>query len=107
MRMWGVDPRLMCDQHLLGEHVEMHMFVGSIRRGVSMRGYVDKGLVDTEEIKARHDALAAELERRGFKHRSPLEYHDELHEGRVDTEESKEELKRRCEKCRARMVQYE
>lgn len=25
--MWGVDPSAMCRNHLLGEHVEMHMFV--------------------------------------------------------------------------------
>jgi Pyrimidine dimer DNA glycosylase len=32
MRMWLVDPRLMCSQHLLGEHVELHMLVGSLNR---------------------------------------------------------------------------
>ena len=26
MRMWMVNPRIMCRQHLLGEHVEIHMF---------------------------------------------------------------------------------
>ena len=26
MRMWLVDPKFMCNQHLLGEHVEMHSF---------------------------------------------------------------------------------
>ena len=36
MRMWNVDPKLMCNKHLLGEHVEMHMFFGTIQKGISM-----------------------------------------------------------------------
>jgi hypothetical protein len=28
--MWMVDPRLVCSKHLLGEHVELHMFVGCL-----------------------------------------------------------------------------
>ena len=30
MRMWGVDPKQMCRQHLLGEHVELHMQAGAV-----------------------------------------------------------------------------
>ena len=33
MRMWLVNPALLCRQHLLGEHVEMHMFAGHILEG--------------------------------------------------------------------------
>lgn len=36
MRMWMVPPELMCRQHLLGEHVELHMFVGAINKGTSV-----------------------------------------------------------------------
>ena len=35
MRMWNVDVTKMCNKHLLGEHVEMHMFVGIIIKGTS------------------------------------------------------------------------
>jgi hypothetical protein len=28
--MWMVDPRIMCRNHLLGEHAEIHMFVWNI-----------------------------------------------------------------------------
>ena len=32
MRQWMVDPRLLCRKHLLGEHVENHMFIGTLKR---------------------------------------------------------------------------
>lgn len=101
MRMWWVNPRLMCRRHLLGEHVEMHMFVGHIKLGRDLYGFVRKGLVDTSKIKSRHDALAKEMERRGYAHRSPLDYEDELKQGRVDRVASAAELLRRCPECRS------
>ena len=50
MRMWMVDPRIMCRQHLLGEHVEIHMFVGAISRGKSVKGYLEKGLLEVHNM---------------------------------------------------------
>lgn len=99
MRMWSVDPRVMCTKHLLGEHVEMHMFVGTIRRGISMQGYIDNGLVETERIKARHDELAAEMLRRGMKHQSPMIDEVVIADGVVDVEANLRELARRCPEC--------
>ena len=32
MRMWMINPKLMCDQHLLGEHGELHKFIPSFRK---------------------------------------------------------------------------
>ena len=46
MRMWMVPPSKMCRQHLLGEHVEIHMLVGTMRKGKSMQGFYDNRLVD-------------------------------------------------------------
>jgi hypothetical protein len=108
-RMWGVDPRLLCDQHLLGEHVEMHMFLGGIRKGHSVRGYTDNGIVDPHRVFARHEALARELERRGMNHRSPMVLNPEdesaiasLPVATIDAEGNLVELARRCERCRER-----
>ena len=98
--MWGVEPSALCRQHLLGEHVEMHMFVGHIRLGRSLGRYVGDGLVDTRRIKARHDALAAEMRRRGYNHASPLDYIDGLRQGHVDVAASVAELRRRCPLCK-------
>lgn len=33
MRMWLVPPSHMCRKHLLGEHVELHMLLGTLKKG--------------------------------------------------------------------------
>ena len=71
MRMWMVDPRLMCRSHLLGEHKELHMLVGSVRIGRSLRGHIERGQFELASLPARHAALAAEIERRNWNHMSP------------------------------------
>lgn len=66
MRMWMVNPKLLCGKHLRGEHVEMHMFEGCIRLGKSIKGYLEKGFVDPKRIKSRHNELAQEMLNRGY-----------------------------------------
>jgi len=104
--MWNVEPGTMCRKHLLGEHVEMHMFAGCIRKGKSLSGYIHKGLVDTRLIRRRHDKLAEEMERRGYRHYSPLEYEDRIHEGHVDMDGSERDLRARCAECREMQDRY-
>lgn len=99
MRMWGVDPKTMCRQHLLGEHVEMHMFVGAIKKNKSLTGFL-QGLVDTRLIQRRHDELADEMTRRGFNHRSPMAYMDHVGKGQIDTVANRHELSSRCLACK-------
>ncbi len=104
MRMWMVDPRGMCRRHLLGEHVECHMFLATFRLGRSLAGYVRNGLVELDRLKARHDALAAEMLRRGYRHRSPLAPGRRLPAiGQVDPAANRRELARRCAECRRRL----
>ncbi len=100
MRMWMVNPRLMCRQHLLGEHVELHMFVAGIRRGLNLQGYLDKKLLEPHNIKRRHDELVRELERRGYRHRSPLPELVFHRAGRINRHANLAELSRRCGQCR-------
>ena len=100
--MWMVDPQVMCRKHLVGEHVEMHMLVGTIVRGKSLAGYVAKGLIDTTQIQSRHDALAQEMLARGYYHHSPLVMPPVAAMGRVDSLASVKELARRCELCASR-----
>jgi hypothetical protein len=98
--MWNVPPEKLCRKHLLGEHLEMHMFLGSVKKGVSLFGFIRNGLVNPKEIKIRHDALAEEMVKRNYNHVSPLEYDcSVLEEGVVDVEESIRELRRRCDYC--------
>ena len=72
MRLWLVDPKLLCRKHLLGEHVECHMFVGALNKGKSVKGFLRNGLFHGPALKNRHEELAAEIERRGYNHKSPL-----------------------------------
>lgn len=104
MRMWMVDPKIMCRKHLLGEHVETHMTQGTIRKGVSLAGYLSNNLLEPDRLLERHDELAKELERRGYNHRSPLSYlKHEIGVGfKIDREASLAELLNRCPDCRAR-----
>lgn len=57
-----INPKTMCRKHRLGEHVECHMFVGTIRRGRNVRGYLQKGLLEIHNIQKRHDELAEEMQ---------------------------------------------
>jgi len=113
MRMWMVDPGLLCKKHLLGEHVECHMLDGSLRRRRSIAGFLDRGLLEPSQLQARHDALADEMVRRGMQHASPLdaepwrpEEHPDVCEQDqyVDDVVSLRELSRRCSDCRSRIV---
>lgn len=115
MRMWMVDPKIMCRQHLLGEHVEIHMLVGTLNKGKSIQGYLDRGLVEPHLMWLRHERLVLEMLRRGYRHNSPLPEYD--YEAQcpkpeqkciglglyyVDVKESVKELIRRCPECKAR-----
>lgn len=100
-----VDPVALCDQHLLGEHFECHMVAGSLAKGyhASIRGLVAKSMLEPQNLQQRHDRLAEELTRRGFKHGSPLPQPETDIRGNVSVKESRDALMHRCPKCLARM----
>ena len=108
MRMWMVRPELMCDKHLLGEHVECHMLAGTLARSRSIDGFIAKGLLEPCSLEQRHQQLAEEMTARGFSHRSPLPDVDpgylpaEALACRVDVAEAHQDIMRRCEACRSR-----
>ncbi len=99
MRMWNLNPRKMCNQHLLGEHVELHMFVGCINKKIKLKGYVNKGLVEIHNIKKRHFQIAKEMIRREFNHNSELPKFKVFKAGKINTILNKKELNKRCKKC--------
>lgn len=109
-RMWNVPPEVLCRQHLLGEHNELHQIVGSIRKHphgeAIVEGHAKKGQMDTSIIQERHDSLVEEMSERGYNHDSPMDYDDELALGEVDPERSMEILSERCAECRERIKRY-
>lgn len=101
-----VDPVLLCRRHLLGEHNEIHKHRHVFDREWSIDGRVHPVVqIEPSSMKTRHDELAAEMERRGYNHRSPYAQPDLSHlpkwqqEAKVDKEESLAELYRRCPDC--------
>lgn len=99
MRMWGVPTNVLCTKHLLGEHVEMHMFIGTLKKGISILGYIQNGLVNPAKIIERHNLLAEELKKRGMNHNSPLEYDKELPTHSMNIVSNFAELVNRCPLC--------
>jgi hypothetical protein len=100
MRMWCVDTSKMCRKHLLGEHVECHMFVGTLNKGISVLGYLNTGLLQIDLLKQRHDELVAEMLKRGYLHNKELPSFRERIVGFVDPHLSEVELRRRCKDCK-------
>ena len=109
MRMWCVDPKCMCDKHLLGEHLECHMFMGSILKRRSLEGYIQKGFLDTTLLLSRHEELAIEMQHRGMHHASPLDS-DPLNYvrpvGAICPEKNLLELIQRCPNCYIRYMKH-
>lgn len=102
MRMWNVEASGMCSKHLLGEHVEMHMFVGTLNKNKSIEGYINKGLVEVHNIRKRHNNLVREMKARGMNHRSPLPGFKTTKKGKVNVHKNKEDLINRCKECKKR-----
>jgi hypothetical protein len=115
-RMWvGVDPAALCDDHLLGEHSEMHQEVGTWLRhphgGAVVRGHVEEGQVVPDLIRERHGMLAGEMAKRGMDHDSPLEDFDPARMPALPrglnladvVSEAREDLADRCPRCSARL----
>lgn len=107
MRMWMVDPKIMCRQHLLGEHVECHMLAGTLAKGKSILGFLKKGLVEPTSLVRRHQELAEEMWKRGYSHKSPLQIDDSRYSGvTVNQHKSLSDLVIRCPECAQRFIIY-
>lgn len=78
MRIWDVDPKILCRQHLLGEHRELHGLWNILTKHGGVGGYARhpetlRWVGREQALYLRHEVLAAEIGRRGYKHRSPID----------------------------------
>ena len=76
MRIWDLEPRILCRQHLLGEHRELHGLWNILtlgKRGYSHHPETRRWEGKLAALYARHAALVAEMTRRGYAHHSPLD----------------------------------
>jgi len=102
MRMWNINPKQMCRQHLLGEHFEIHKAVGNLRHsGKWTKSLAQRGFLEPQNALKRHNKLVKEMLTRGWKHQSPLDTEGvKLPRGKVDIKKSIKDIKQRCKECR-------
>lgn len=105
-----LEPVLLCNRHLLGEHNEIHKLIGCILKKRSLAGYIKKEIVEPQSIITRHDELALEMTRRKMRHKSPVQIsEDQLKEYpivRVNRTSSLRDLMSRCPECLERIQRY-
>jgi len=114
MRMWLVPPRVLCRWHLLGEHYEMHMFLGSYKKNTSLKGFINNGMLDPSCMLERHNVLVHEMYEREYEHDTPIEkdlcdalakdYSD--YTSCVDIDRNLEVLQERCPSCTERIRRF-
>ena len=110
MRMWLCDPKIMCQKHLCGEHLEVHMFLGSLKQGKKIDGYLNNNLFEPMALWWRHKQLADEMIERGYNHKSEmfgvpdnvLSLPEEKRDVRINRDAALRDLLDRCPECRNR-----
>ena len=76
MRVWDVDPAILCRQHLLGEHRELHGLWNILvlgKDGYSKHPETLRWIGRQKALFLRHEALVVEMKRRGYNHNTPLD----------------------------------
>ncbi len=75
MRVWDIEPSLLCQKHLLGEHRELHAIWSIItknKKGYSKHPETKRWVGKLKALYIRHQKLVVEMKRRGYSHRSNL-----------------------------------
>jgi hypothetical protein len=78
MRVWDIEPKYLCRKHLLAEHRELHGLWNILTKHGGKGGYSrhPETLRWVGKLKAlyiRHELLAKEFKKRGYKHFTPLD----------------------------------
>jgi hypothetical protein len=108
MRIWDISPEKLCRNHLLGEHRELHA-VWSIltkeKAGYARHPETQRWAGKLNALYLRHEKLVTEMTHRGYRHQSPLDFHQASGENvqgeLIDSlEKQKEILKKKKCGCR-------
>lgn len=105
-----IDPKMLCKNHLLGEHNEIHKHKHCFEKCYSISGRISPiVLIEPENMQNRHDELVQEMIRRGYNHNSPYQQPD-LHYlknderfAKVDLGYNIKDLMKRCPECKKRI----
>lgn len=108
MRMWMINPKILCKKHLLGEHGELHKHRWTFEKKHKKDKYIENNCIEPKSMKERHDELANELKRRRYNHNSPFKMPDinylpkKYRDYSVDRQAALEDLLARCSECKKR-----
>ena len=110
MRMWGVNPKLMCSRHLNGELNEIqNLLINHLNKKRSIKGYIKNNLLEPSTIRKRYNQLRREAKRRGWKHRKDLKCYSISYLPKneryykINVQLSIKDLIKRCPECRKRI----
>jgi len=76
MRIWDIEPKSICNKHLLGEHRELHAIWSILtndKKGYIYHPEVLRWKGKLRALYLRHELEVEEMKHRGFAHYSPLE----------------------------------
>ena len=76
MRIWDLNPSLLCRNHLLGEHRELHALWTIItegKKGYSSHPETLRWVGKQRALYLRHEDLVLEMKKRGYNHASDLD----------------------------------
>jgi hypothetical protein len=76
VRIWDLPPSILCRAHLLGEHRELHAIWTVLverKSGYANHPETIRWCGKLAALYQRHEALVAEMTRRGYQHASPLD----------------------------------
>jgi hypothetical protein len=75
LRIWDIEPERLCRQHLLGEHRELHalwVILTKNKKGFARHPETARWRGKLKALYQRHEALVEEMQRRGYRHQTPL-----------------------------------
>ena len=76
MRIWDISTEKLCNQHLLGEHRELHAIWSILindKKGYSKHPETLRWKGKLKALYLRHEQQVEEMKKRGFNHKSPLD----------------------------------
>lgn len=76
MRIWDLPPSILCKDHLLGEHRELHAIWNVItkkKKGYSKHPETLRWFGKLKALYLKHEEIVGEMRRRGYKHQSSLD----------------------------------
>lgn len=115
MRMWMLQPSILCRQHLMGEYRELFTIIGCLKKQVNLDGYFHNNCLELMSLDSRYIELKQEMLNRGYKPQKPfiydkniLDYLGDKKFIKVNRENALQRLKdKNCTECNKRMCNNE